>query len=218
VSTRGRRDRERGERLARILDAAEQVFAAQGPAAASMDAVAEAAELSKGSLYYYFESKQALQDAVMLRGVRRLFDQVLGQLEPEGTLLAAVTALLRGFVAFFEVERDLLAIFYPLMIAGLRGAARGGRAAAAAELPPYLASAWQGHERLLAELELRMARVPSGLSPTALTNLLMDLLLGLGARMLAGGGRSPSEEVDAFLLLLERGLAAPGERHVPPLD
>ena len=56
----GRREREKQERRQAILEAAAKVFLEKGPAAASMDEIAERAELSKGTLYLYFSSKEDL--------------------------------------------------------------------------------------------------------------------------------------------------------------
>jgi AcrR family transcriptional regulator len=63
-----RRQREKEQRQKEIIDAAEKVFFAKGLDAATMDDVAEAAELSKGTLYLYFKSKEQLYLAVIMRG------------------------------------------------------------------------------------------------------------------------------------------------------
>lgn len=52
-----------------ILNAAEKVFAADGYAAATVDAVAEEAGIAKGSIYNYFPSKHDLFFQVFLRVV-----------------------------------------------------------------------------------------------------------------------------------------------------
>lgn len=51
----------------RILVAAEQVVLARGVSALTLDAVAEAAGLSKGGLIYHFDSKDALIRAMVTR-------------------------------------------------------------------------------------------------------------------------------------------------------
>lgn len=56
----GRRERERDRRREEITAAAQRVFAAKGYAAATMEDIASEAELSKGTLYLYFENKEAL--------------------------------------------------------------------------------------------------------------------------------------------------------------
>src|SRR5579864_3486492 len=57
----------------RILDAAMETFARYGYRRASMDQVAEAADLTRQALYHHFESKEALFRAV----VEALHDGVL---------------------------------------------------------------------------------------------------------------------------------------------
>ncbi len=67
-----RREREREERRNRILDAAGRVFFDTSPVEATMDDVAAAAELSKGTLYLYFKSKDDLYLAIAHRGLSLL--------------------------------------------------------------------------------------------------------------------------------------------------
>ncbi len=64
------------ERKNEILDAALQVFAELGPQEASVDDVVKRAGLSKGTLYWYFKSKDRLIGALM----KRFFAQELGKI------------------------------------------------------------------------------------------------------------------------------------------
>ena len=64
-----RRQREKERRRNDIIDAAERVFFSNGLENATMDDVAEQAELSKGTLYIYFESKEDLYLAITKRGL-----------------------------------------------------------------------------------------------------------------------------------------------------
>jgi AcrR family transcriptional regulator len=73
MSVQSRRQRERRERRNCILDAADRVFVEKGLTEAKMEDVAAAAELSKGTLYLYFKSKDALFVAV----ATRIIDEVL---------------------------------------------------------------------------------------------------------------------------------------------
>jgi AcrR family transcriptional regulator len=76
-----RRKREKQERREAILDAAEQVFFRKGVQGATMDEIASAAELSKGTLYLYFKSRDDLFVSVASRS--------LGPLVEEFELIAA---------------------------------------------------------------------------------------------------------------------------------
>jgi AcrR family transcriptional regulator len=64
-----RRQREKERRRTDIVDAAEKVFFSKGMENATMDEVAEEAELSKGTLYIYFPSKEDLYLAITKRGL-----------------------------------------------------------------------------------------------------------------------------------------------------
>ncbi len=55
-----------------LVDAARELFAKDGYAATSLDAVAAKARVTKGAVYHHFEGKQQLFEAVFAREVERL--------------------------------------------------------------------------------------------------------------------------------------------------
>ena len=55
-----------------LVDAARELFAQDGYAATSLDAVAAKARVTKGAVYHHFEGKQQLFEAVFAREVERL--------------------------------------------------------------------------------------------------------------------------------------------------
>lgn len=63
-----RKEREKEERRTEILTAAEKVFFEKGLAQATMEEIAERAELSKATLYLYYGSKEDLYLGVECRG------------------------------------------------------------------------------------------------------------------------------------------------------
>lgn len=65
-----RKEREKEQRRIEILDAAEHVFFTKGMKNATMDEVAEEAELSKGTLYLYYRNKDELLLALIYRGIQ----------------------------------------------------------------------------------------------------------------------------------------------------
>jgi TetR/AcrR family transcriptional regulator len=77
-----RREREKEQRRNDILDAAEKVFFNKGINLATMDDVAEAAELSKGTLYLYFKSKEEIFTAITCRALtllKTMFEKAVSQ-------------------------------------------------------------------------------------------------------------------------------------------
>ncbi len=70
-----RKEREREQRRTAIVNAAEKVFFDKGVDSATMDEIADVAELSKGTLYLYFKSKTELYLAVCEKGMHIMLDQ-----------------------------------------------------------------------------------------------------------------------------------------------
>jgi AcrR family transcriptional regulator len=80
MGTAERREREKQKRRSSILDAAEKVFFTRGVKDASMDEIAETAEVSKGTLYLYFRSKEEIYLGInhrALRILRTMFESVM---------------------------------------------------------------------------------------------------------------------------------------------
>ena len=71
-----RREREKQARQDAILEAAREVFFARGLDQTTIDDVAEQAEVSKGTIYLYFQSKEELYISVFMDGL----DILAGQL------------------------------------------------------------------------------------------------------------------------------------------
>jgi AcrR family transcriptional regulator len=61
----GRVERKRGRRIQEILTAAAELFGARGYDAVSLEDVADRLDVTKGSLYYYFASKDELVTAAI---------------------------------------------------------------------------------------------------------------------------------------------------------
>lgn len=95
-----RRQREKQERRAQILEAARTVFVRKGFLLATMDEVATEAELSKGTLYLYFKSKDDLFVAIgaeIISEVELRFQEVLQRNE---TGLQTVAAMMESYATF----------------------------------------------------------------------------------------------------------------------
>lgn len=67
-----RKEKEKQQRKEEIIQAAEQVFFSRGFDQSTMDDIAEKAELSKGTLYLYFKSKEDLHIAVARKAIALL--------------------------------------------------------------------------------------------------------------------------------------------------
>jgi TetR/AcrR family transcriptional regulator len=71
-----RKERERQNKRDLIIDSALHVMQGKGFEHVTMDEIAEAAEIGKGTLYLYFKSKTVLYLAISERGSRMLNDQL----------------------------------------------------------------------------------------------------------------------------------------------
>ena len=95
-----RKERERERRRNEILDAAEEVIFKQGIDHATMDAIAEKAELSKATLYLYFESKEEIYFAIFLRGHDKLFELIINATENIADIQIKLKMYLSTVMAF----------------------------------------------------------------------------------------------------------------------
>ena len=69
MTTAQRRAREKAEKRREILEAAREVFFQKGVHRATMDDVAARAEVAKGTLYLYFQSKEEILAHLLLEGL-----------------------------------------------------------------------------------------------------------------------------------------------------
>ena len=72
MSTNHRREQERARRKQEILQAARAVFVDRGYRRATVDEIAQRAEIGKGTIYLYFESKEAVLAELMLQALAEL--------------------------------------------------------------------------------------------------------------------------------------------------
>lgn len=101
-----RKEREKERRRQEIIDAAERVFFSKGIQNATMDDVAQEAELSKGTLYLYFNSKIELYLAITIRSAEILKAQFLKAFNSVETGLQKTYALGRAFLEFANKYPD----------------------------------------------------------------------------------------------------------------
>ena len=101
-----RKEREKEQRKNEIIDAAEKVFFSKGIDNATMDEVAEEAELSKGTLYIYFKNKEDLHFAICRRGLTILMENFIKVETTEKTVLENLISIGLNFVEFARTHSD----------------------------------------------------------------------------------------------------------------
>src|ERR1700761_979686 len=94
-----------------ILKAARKVFARHGFDGATMDDVAEACDIAKGTLYLYFKSKRQIYLGVLKEDLEslRLFTQ--NAIEAAPTAEAKIRAFITARFDFSELHRDFFRIY-----------------------------------------------------------------------------------------------------------
>jgi len=101
-----RKRREREQRMSAITVAAEKLFLEKGFYETTMDDIARAAELGKGTIYLYFKNKEEAYTAIVLRGQRLMngmFRTAVAQ-KKRGIDKAAAIGL--AFYSFYEKHPD----------------------------------------------------------------------------------------------------------------
>lgn len=101
------------ERKNQILDAAMNIFAKMGFHKARMDDVAQESGLSKGALYWYFKSKDAIIAAIL----ERLFNLALKDLKRleqagEGSVRDGLMVYTQQLLVFMDRMKPLLPMMY----------------------------------------------------------------------------------------------------------
>ena len=101
-----RKEREKEHRKEEILDAAQAVFFQRGLLEATMDEIAEEAELSKGTLYLYYKSKEDLYLAVMMRGMRLLHDMFERVIAEGASVPRTLLRMFDAYLEYFNTHRN----------------------------------------------------------------------------------------------------------------
>jgi AcrR family transcriptional regulator len=101
-----RKEREKEQRRNDIIDAAEKLFFSKGVENTSMDEIAAATELSKGTLYLYFKSKNDMFHAIICRALHIMFNLFSAATENKGTGLLKLQAVGTAYFKFFQDYPD----------------------------------------------------------------------------------------------------------------
>lgn len=115
MTTARRRAREKAQRRQAILDAAKAVFFEQGFRRATVEDVATQAEVSKGTIYLYFESKESLLAHLLLDGLSMLRATLETAYQPEDSLPTSerIRNLARAYLRFSQTHPN----YFRLMMA-----------------------------------------------------------------------------------------------------
>lgn len=119
VLGRTKRDVVQEFRTSEILEAARSVFAASGFHNSTIDQIAEAAGVAKGTVYTYFPSKRDLFLATLRCGVVGLHEQVRREIDLVATTAGKIRAFMHSRLRYCIDNSDFFRIYY-LEVASLQ--------------------------------------------------------------------------------------------------
>jgi AcrR family transcriptional regulator len=199
MGVKERRAREGTARLDAILAAAEKVFARDGYQQARMDDIAGTAELAKGTLYYYFKSKDEIFARLLERESGKVLEEIRRRVPETSTFREALDQTVLFYLEYFEANRGFLKMVLPSMC----GFIRFGDA----EIVRRSAKGFDAHAAFVREaLRSKIKRERLPFNADDLQVFLKTLQLGIGMEMLEGRGDEAHAAARFFLDLSKRVL------------
>ncbi len=205
-----RAEKKRATRI-RLLDAAESVFAAMGFAEASLDAIAEAAGLTKGAVYSNFDKKLDLLLAVLDERMNRRFMEITEIIDTTRELPEQAEQGGRLFMEAFQEERDLYLLWLECSVQSVHDQdVREALVKLDHAIRDAVADFIAHHAGILG-IELPMPAIQLATAVTCLAD-------GLALERMKDPTSVPDDLFGTVLLLIYRGLGTPSDLSVPVLD
>jgi AcrR family transcriptional regulator len=99
-------------RSGEILEAARKLFARKGFQNTTMDEIAEAAGVAKGTVYLYFQSKRDVYLEALRCGFAGLTEEMMRTMDAAPTAAEKIRAFVNARVHYAERNRDFVAIYH----------------------------------------------------------------------------------------------------------
>jgi AcrR family transcriptional regulator len=197
-----------------LLAAATRVFGERGFEGATMERIAEAADVAKGTTYLYYRSKQSIYDAALSHGFAGLEGRTREVLDRAPDFRSAISAFMTTRAEYFFEHRDFFRMY---ALAMARQVTR--RRPRATEFQAMV-------DRQTSRLAQAVARAASRgeirkVDAAATAVAIFDLTRGLvSRRMVSSADVNLAEDVAFLADLVWSGLApapaARAKRHQPP--
>ncbi|MBM4313902.1 MAG: TetR/AcrR family transcriptional regulator [Deltaproteobacteria bacterium] len=111
-----RREREKKNRKNAILKAARRLFFESGFRPVTVESIAKKAELSKGSIYLYFKSKEEIYTQILLSDIDKFHESFKDLSHHTATASEAITKFAMIYVELFLNDRELFRILMTFML------------------------------------------------------------------------------------------------------
>lgn len=189
-------------RTAELLGAARKVFAEKGFHAATVDDIAAAAGVAKGTVYLYYRSKQDIYWGALEHGITELHNEIQTRLAAEQTPEKKVRAFIEIKIRYFEMNRDFFRIYFSELGSGFSHPA---------QMPPQFEQMYLQQARLLG------ATLQQGIESGAIRQVradavavaISDLIRGIIVQRLLGwSAKDVESDINFVFDLVWRGIAA----------
>lgn len=94
-----------------IFESAAGIFTQKGYHKATVDEIAAAIGVSKGTIYYYFKNKEELYLAILREGIDLFHEQLVKAAQSSDDPQIKIRKLIRGHYIFCEKEKDMVFLF-----------------------------------------------------------------------------------------------------------
>ena len=99
-------------RTAGILEAARKIFANEGFSRATVDDIASAAGVAKGTVYLYYQSKRDIYFAALKFGLEQMYSRLDEELKKVSSPEQKLRTLIGVKLTYFDDNRDFFKIYY----------------------------------------------------------------------------------------------------------
>ncbi|MBI5459482.1 TetR/AcrR family transcriptional regulator [Methanobacterium sp.] len=114
-SSSDRNARKKEKRRNKIINAAETLFFSKGYENVSLDEIARKVDLGRSTLYLYFENKEELFFAIVLRGTVILYSLIKEETQKAKTGVEKLAAFRKAYYEFAKTYPDYLKIYNYLL-------------------------------------------------------------------------------------------------------
>ena len=106
MGAKERREREREQRKAQILDTARALLMEKGLNATSINQIAKRAELSVGAIYFYYKSKEDLYAALQVEGLELLSQTIRQSVQEQSSPEENIRKIAMAYLKFSEEHKN----------------------------------------------------------------------------------------------------------------
>lgn len=187
-------------RSAEILQAAQKVFAQKGFSQTTVEEIAQAAGVAKGTLYLYFPSKREIYLGALRQGIGVLQERTRQKVEAARTAPEKLLAFISSRVKYFEENRDFFKIYHSEFANLVTGSPR---------LDPNFKDLYGKPVALLESVlqegirKREIRAVPAGLTAFAIYQMTREMIV---RRVLGWSETSAAEETEFIFDLVWQGI------------